>query len=85
MRERALVHVAGPKGAGKTTFIEAMIADLVGSDAFFMTRLMEDYSQAAVLKGDNPLGGTSEHVHGAGARQKLCRRSGWCADAAGAR
>jgi hypothetical protein len=105
VRERTLVHVAGPKGAGKTTFIEAMVSTLgwfvlaarcvrddslrrsresapkahpelrryreagatgaalfdfpegdIGSDAFFVTHLMEDYSQAAVLEGDNPIG-----------------------------
>jgi len=105
VRERALVHVAGPRGAGKTTFIEAMLGTFgglvlaarcvrdpalhqsretapkahpelrryreagatgaalfafpkrdVGSDAFFVTRLMDDYSEAAVLEGDNPLG-----------------------------
>jgi hypothetical protein len=104
VRERALIHVAGPRGAGKTTFIEAMLGDTgalvlaarcirddalrqsretapkahpelrryreagatgtalfafpkrdIGSDAFFVTHLMEDYSQAAVLEGDNPL------------------------------
>ena len=27
MNERALIHVGGPKGAGKTTFVEAMLAD----------------------------------------------------------
>ena len=105
MRERTLVHVAGPKGAGKTTFIEATLGALgwfalaarcvrddslrrsretspkahpelrrfreagatgaalfafpesaIGSDAFFVTHLMEDYSEAAVLEGDNPIG-----------------------------
>ena len=104
MRERTLVHVAGPEGAGKTTFVEAMVSTLgwfvlaarcvrddslrrsretvpkahaelrryreagatgaalfafperdIGSDAFFVTHLMEDYSQAAVLEGDNPI------------------------------
>jgi hypothetical protein len=28
----------------------------IGSDAFFMTNLMMDYSQAVLLEGDNPLG-----------------------------
>jgi hypothetical protein len=105
VRERALIHVAGPKGAGKTTFIEVILGatdgpilaarcmrdDLlprsreasnkthpelrrylnagasraalfafpqgeVGSDAFFMTHLMEDYSGATILEGDSPLG-----------------------------
>ena len=95
MRERAIVRVGGPEGAGKTTFIEAMLRasggfilaarcvrddDLrscresapksdpelrryreagandaahfsfpgsdAGTDAFFMTNLMEDYSEA---------------------------------------
>ena len=27
MRERALIHVAGPAGAGKTAFIEALLAE----------------------------------------------------------
>jgi hypothetical protein len=105
VRDRALIHVGGPGGAGKTTFVEAIIADLgafalaarcirddsllesretaprahpelrryreagatgaalfafperdIGSDALFMTQLMEDYSQVTVLEGDNPLG-----------------------------
>jgi hypothetical protein len=105
VRERALIHVAGPKGAGKTTFIERALdgggewilaarcvrddslresretapkghpelrryreagatgAALfafpegdIGSDAFFVTRLMEDYSTAVLLEGDRPLG-----------------------------
>jgi len=30
MRERAFVHVAGPPGSGKTTFIEAMLAVVDG-------------------------------------------------------
>lgn len=107
MRERTLVHVAGPAGAGKTTFVEALIAalgdrgDLVlaarcvrddrlrapretapkthpelrryleagatgaalfafpqedeATDAFFMTHLMEDYSEAVALEGDSPV------------------------------
>jgi hypothetical protein len=106
MRERALIHVAGPAGAGKTTFVEALIADLhdrgafvlaarcvrddrlrapretaskahpelrryleagatgaalfafpekAASDEFFITHLMEDYSEAALLEGDNPV------------------------------
>ncbi|MBI5836184.1 MAG: hypothetical protein HZB25_02955 [Candidatus Eisenbacteria bacterium] len=99
-----MVHVGGPKGAGKTTFIEALLgrsledviavrcirddtlrgpresaprsdpellryrrAGAAGAgrfgfprsdsnlDAFFMTLLMEDYSEAVVLEGDNPL------------------------------
>jgi len=103
--ERALIHVAGPRGSGKTTFIEAMLGGLdelvlaarcirddalrepretapkthpelrryrqagaigvavfafpktdIGSDAFFMSDLMQDYSQAVVLEGDNPIG-----------------------------
>jgi len=107
MRERALVHVAGPPGSGKTTFIEAILsaaggtvlvarcvrddalrqaretapknhpelrryrlagasgaalfaypANNIGWDAFFMTELMTDYSQAVLLEGDNPLGFT---------------------------
>jgi hypothetical protein len=102
--EHSYIHVAGPAGAGKTTFIEAMLrgtdADIlaarcvrddtlresresapkvdhelrrygaagasgvaryvfpgrdIGSDAFFMTDLMADYSEAVVLEGDNPL------------------------------
>lgn len=105
MRERALIHVAGPKGAGKTTFIERVLDGAgewvlaarcvrddslresretapkahpelrryrqagatgaalfafpegdIGSDAFFVTRLMEDYSKAVLLEGDKPLG-----------------------------
>ena len=30
MRERALIHVAGPGRAGKTTFIEAMLGTTAG-------------------------------------------------------
>jgi molybdopterin-guanine dinucleotide biosynthesis protein len=104
VRERALIHVAGAKGAGKTTFIEralegagewilaarcvrddslreprettpkahpelrryreagatraalfAFPEDDIGSDAFFVTRLMEEYSKAVLLEGDKPL------------------------------
>ncbi|MCX7031840.1 MAG: hypothetical protein NTU62_17200 [Spirochaetes bacterium] len=103
MTERALIHVAGPQGAGKTAFIEAVLeaGGLIfaarcvrddslrrsredtptshpelrryraagacgaalftfpqkeaGSDAFFVTHLMEDYSQATILEGDDPL------------------------------
>ena len=107
MRQRALVHVAGPAGAGKTAFVEALLADLIdrgasvlaaccvrddrlrapretapkahpelrryleagatgaalfafpgedeATDDFFMTHLMEDYSEAVALEGDNPL------------------------------
>jgi hypothetical protein len=104
MRQRALIHVAGPEGAGKTTFIEAILGEAdgfilaarcvrddtlrrsrevstkthpelrryhaagasgaalfsfpeseIGSDAFFMTDLMEDYSEAAILEGDSPV------------------------------
>jgi hypothetical protein len=105
MIERAFVHVGGPPGSGKTTFIEAMLAGAgaltlaarclrddtlaqaregaptahpelrryrqagaagaavysfpgqqSGTDDFFMTNLMMDYSQAVVLEGDSPLG-----------------------------
>ena len=104
MRERALIHVGGTPGAGKTTLVEAIIAGIdasvlaarcvrddslpearesaptthpelrryrkagatgaalfslpgrdIGSDAFFMTHLMEDYSEVVVLEGQNPL------------------------------
>ena len=107
MRERALIHVAGPPGSGKTTFVEAMLSagggpilaarcirddalrqaretapvthpelrryrqagasgvalftfpeNDLGSDAFFVTNLMTDYSRAVLLEGDNPLGFT---------------------------
>jgi hypothetical protein len=105
VRERALIHVAGPKRAGKTTFIERVLDGAgewilaarcvrddslresretapkghpelrryraagatgaalfafpegdIGSDAFFVTRLMEDYSKAVLLEGDRPVG-----------------------------
>jgi hypothetical protein len=105
MIERAFVHVGGPPGSGKTTFIEAILAgtdalalaarclrdDTVaqaqesaprthpelrryrqagaagvavytfpgqrsGTDDFFMTNLMMNYSQAVVLEGESPLG-----------------------------
>ena len=43
---------AGASGVALFAFPE----DDIGSDAFFMTDLMTDYSQAVVLEGDNPLG-----------------------------
>ena len=43
---------AGATGAALFAFPEADI----GSDAFFTTHLMEDYSNAVLLEGDNPLG-----------------------------
>jgi hypothetical protein len=104
MRERAIVHVEGPAGCGKTTFIESVLGSVdkllivarcvrddtlrharetaprthpelrryreagasgaalfvfpqgdTSSDAFFMTELMQDYSQGVVLEGSNPL------------------------------
>lgn len=104
MRERPLVHVAGPRGSGKTTFIEAMLeavdgpvlaarcirddtlrqaretrakdhpelrrykragawaaalfsfpGNLIGSDAFFVSELMMNYSTAVFLEGDDPV------------------------------
>lgn len=36
MRERALIHVAGPAGAGKTAFLEALLADLVDRGALVL-------------------------------------------------
>jgi hypothetical protein len=105
MRERAFVHVAGPPGSGKTTFIEAILksvdgpvlaarcirddalrqaqetapkdhpelwrykqagawdaalfafpGNLIGSDAFFVSNLMMEYSTAVLLEGDDPVG-----------------------------
>lgn len=104
MIERAFVHVGGPPGSGKTTFVEAMLAGAdaltlaarclrddtlaqaregvprthselrryrqagaagaavltfpgkqSGTDDFFMTNLMTNYSQAVVLEGESPL------------------------------
>lgn len=104
MIERAYIHVSGPAGGGKTTFVEAMLTStdalvLVArcmrddslarpterapkahpelrryqqagadsavqyafpgrqdsTDAFFMTDLMMDYSEAVVIEGDCPL------------------------------
>jgi len=101
----AFIHVAGPAGSGKTTFVEAVLRGVdrwwlaargvrndalrearekspkahpelrryreagvtaaalfefpesdIGSDEFFMTHLMEDYSEGIVIEGDNPLG-----------------------------
>ena len=43
---------AGATAAALFQFPEADI----GSDEFFMTHLMEDYSQGVVVEGDNPLG-----------------------------
>lgn len=105
MRERPFVHVAGPPGSGKTTFMEAVLevvdgpvlaarcirddalrqpretaikdhpelrrykqagawdaalfafpGNLIGTDAFFISKLMEDYSTAVLLEGDDPVG-----------------------------
>jgi molybdopterin-guanine dinucleotide biosynthesis protein len=106
VRQRALIHIGGPSGAGKTTLAEAVIAhageDVIIAarcrcdesltepcesysttdpelgrylaagadaaarysfpdtddvhDAFFMTNLMEHYSDAVILEGDSPLG-----------------------------
>lgn len=106
MRERALVHVAGPSGAGKTTLIERVLAsnhtkllmaargildDALrratestsrtddelsrfrtagassvaryrfpsaerGTDAFFCSDFMTDYSEGVLIEGDSPLG-----------------------------
>ncbi len=42
MRERALLHVAGPRGAGKTTFIEAMIR--AATDVILAARCVRDDS-----------------------------------------
>jgi hypothetical protein len=63
MRERVFVHVTDPPGCGKTTFIESMLGAAlfvfpeseIGSDTFFMTELMADYSHGVVLEGNNPL------------------------------
>ncbi len=105
VRQRALIHVGGREGAGKTTFIEAALANehehmiiavrcrrddslsqpreslgetdpelsrhlAAGAcdaarytfppgddahDAFFMTSFMNNYSNAVVLEGDNPI------------------------------
>jgi len=105
VRQRALVHVGGPPAAGKTTFVETVLAyagqsvmiaarcrrddaltkareshpktdlelgryrsagavavaryDFPGADdahdSFFMTGLMENYSDAVMLEGDRPL------------------------------
>lgn len=103
MIERAVVHVGGPAGAGKTTLIESLLRSYDGlvlvarcvrddslrssretaprrhpemrryreagasgaalfrfpfadidSDAFFMTDLMQDHSQAVIVEGDSP-------------------------------
>lgn len=105
MIERAYIHVGGPPGCGKTTFVEAVLGgtdrailaarcirndalrraretapkahpELLryrhagasgaalfafpkgdsGSEAFFMTDLMSDYSEGVIVEGDNPLG-----------------------------
>lgn len=102
MIERALVHVAGPPGAGKTAFIERLLeADFVlaiciraehdpelrrehesrpgthaelrrfreagagavalyrfgepDTEAFFMSAVMQDYSEAVLIEGDCPV------------------------------
>lgn len=102
MRQRALVHVAGPQGAGKTTLIERLLrADLalaicvraerdaklrkeheaaprahpelrryrdagatavalyafpeVDLDTFYMSDVMQDYSEAVYIEGDLPI------------------------------
>ncbi len=104
MIERAYIHVGGPQGCRKTTFVEAVLGGTdeailaargvrndalrraretapkahpelrryrqagasgaavfafpksdIGSEAFFMTDLMSDYSEGVVVEGDNPL------------------------------
>ena len=103
MRARALVHIAGPDGAGKTTFVEALLRARNGmiaicvraqrdtrlrreaesaprshselrryraagasavalyrfpaphGDAFFMSDVMQDYSEVVLIEGDCPL------------------------------
>ncbi len=105
MIERAYIHVGGPPGCGKTTFVEAVLGGTdeailaarcvrnealrraretapkthpelrryrqagasrvalfafpksdLGSDDFFLTDLMSDYSEGVIVEGDNPLG-----------------------------
>ena len=106
MRQRALIHVGGPPRAGKTAFVETVLAHSDANmimavrcrrddslsepregrprtdpelrrypaagacaaaqysfpggddaqDAFFMAGFMEDYSEAVLLEGDNPVG-----------------------------
>lgn len=49
MRERALIHVAGPAGAGKTTFIERLL------DAEVAFAIPIDYvDQGGLPGGDAP-------------------------------
>lgn len=111
MIERAFIRVGGPDGAGKTTFIEALLGSVdawtlacrcvrddtlrqtresapardpelaryhasgasgaarfafprseIGTDAFFMTDLMEDPSDVVLLEGDSPLAGADLEV-----------------------
>jgi len=93
MRNRALIHIAGPEGAGKTTFIERLLEAQValaicvraaqasspknhaelrryreagasrvalyrfaerGTDAFFTSEFMQNYSEAVFIEGDLP-------------------------------
>jgi hypothetical protein len=44
MRHRSLLHVGGPPGAGKTTFIEALLA-ANDEEAFFVVRARRDASR----------------------------------------
>jgi hypothetical protein len=117
MRQRALIHVGGPAGAGKTAFIEALLAaddeDAIiavrcrrdeslskaresrpkndselrryaeagaigevryafpdGShNEFFMAGFMEDFSDAVVIEGDDPVAVADIEVHVAAASQ----------------
>lgn len=111
MIQRAIIHVDGPPGAGKTTFVERLLhgtdqgflaarchrddslrhpqeaspmtnrelrryreagaigaamftfpADVVPDD-FFMTRLMQEYSQAVVIEGDSPFAALELRVY----------------------
>ena len=104
MRERAIIHITGPKGAGKTTLSERLLHGFdgfvlaarctrddklkelkeaaprthpelrryleagasgtalisfpkgdSGSDAFFCTDLMNDFSHAVIIEGDSPV------------------------------
>ena len=113
VRHRALVHVAGPPAAGKTTFVEAVLAHAGQSvmiaarcrrdhaltepretrpktdpelgryraagavavarydfpdagdahDSFFITGLMDNYSNGVLLEGDSPLVGVDISVY----------------------
>src|SRR5688572_8816418 len=74
-RELRRYRAAGASGVA----LFAFPGSNVDSDAFFMTHLMEEYSNAVVLEGDNPIGAADLSVYVASApargQRLLARRA----------